>query len=187
MDFPKLQIRKTDIKLDMQIHDPIQRISQPKATQTIEQPAAIIEISSKEAQLKIDSSQARRDLGLLGPLESLEKYSKDGKQAQLKMIAKTAQEGRQMMMSAGKGQGRSIIANIAKQNHGPHRTPINIKFIPSIGSVKIDYVPGNLDINVTPQKPRIDAQVNKPIHDYKQGKVTHDVVQRPSIDIDFIM
>ncbi len=186
MNFPQLQIRKTDIKLDMQIHDPVQTIRQPRATQKIEQPAAILEINSTKGKLTIDSTQARRDLGLLGPLESLEKYARDGKQAVLKNLAKTAKEGRQMMMSAGKGQGRSIIANIAKQNHGPHRVPINIKFIPSVGSVKIDYTPGEVDINVIPRKPQIDVKVNKPIHEYTPGKVTHEVIQYPSIDIDFI-
>lgn len=187
MRLPQIQIHTTDIKLDMQIHDPVQKISQPKATQTIEQPAAILDIRTTRSQLKIDSTQARRDLGLLGPLESLEKYSRDGKQAALKRVSKVVQEGRQMMLSAGKGQRGAVFQQIAKQNHGPKRAgPYNIKFIPSIGSVKIDFTPGTVDVNVTPQKPRIDAKVNKPIHDYTPGKVTHDVIQRPSIEIDVI-
>lgn len=170
----------------MQIHDPVQRISQPKATQTIEQPAGILEINTSRGNLQIDQSQAWRDLGLLTPKESVEKYAADGRQAVLKGITKRVQEGRQIMMNSGKGRGRAIVANIAKQNHGPHRVPINIKFIPSVGSVKIDYTPGKLEVNYTPQKPNINVQVNQPIIDYKQGKVTHEVLQHPSIAIDFI-
>lgn len=102
-------------------------------------------------------------------------------------MARRAREGRQMMDSAGKDQGGSIIRNIAKQNHGPHRTPFNIKFVPSIGSVKIDYSPGTTDVNIQRREPIIDTKVNKPIHEYTPGKVTGTMVQRPDVDIDVIV
>ncbi|MFL0505717.1 DUF6470 family protein [Ureibacillus sp. 179-F W5.1 NHS] len=186
MNFPKLHITKTEIKLNMHIQDPVQIIRQPKANQTIKQPNGKLNIETTKGKLEIDQSQAWQDLGLLTPKESVQKYVADGRQAVLKGIAKAVQEGRQILENSGKGQGRAIIANIAKQNHGPHRVPMNIKFIPSVGSVKIDYTPGKVETNYTPQKPEIDVQINRPIYDYKQGKVTHEVVQRPSIDIDFI-
>ena len=170
----------------MKIHDPIQRISQPSPKQTIEQPAGKLEINTTKGSIDIDQSQAWKDLGLLTPKESVLKYVADGRQAVLKGISKTVLEGRQMMVSSGNGQGRSIVANIAKQNHGPHRVAMNIKFIPSAGAVKIDYTPSKVDVNYSPQKPNIDVQINNPTHDYQPGKVTHDIVQRPSIEIDFI-
>ncbi|MCM3389097.1 DUF6470 family protein [Ureibacillus chungkukjangi] len=185
MNFPKLQITKTDIKLDMQIQDPVQKISQPRPKQNIEQPAGKLDINISKGVLDIDQSQAWKDVGLLTPKESVQKYVADGRQAALKSISKTVQEGRQMMLNSGNGQQGSIIASIAKQNHGPHRVPINIKFIPSVGSVKTHYTPGKVDVNYTPQQPKIDVQVNQPTHDYQQGKVTHNTIQRPSIDIDF--
>lgn len=186
MDFPQLQIRTTDTVIDLQIQDPVQNIRQPKAKQTIQQPAAILEINTTPGKLNIDSSQARRDLGLLGPLESIDKYAKDGKQAALKGMARRVREGRQMMINAGKGMGNQTIKNIAKQNHGPKIAPINIKFVPSVGSVKIDYTPGKLDIKAVPQKPIINTQINRPINEYIPGKITTDVLQRASIEIDFI-
>lgn len=187
MRLPQIQIRTTDIKMDLQIHDPKQHIEQPRATQRIQQPAAILDINTTRGQLKIDSSQARRDLGLIGPLESSRNYAEKGKQELLKGIARRAGEGRQLMESAGKGQGRAPIQSIAKQNHGPKRAgPYNIKFVPSIGSVKIDYTPGKTDINFTPQKPKIDVQVNKPIHKYTPGDVTGTMLQRPDVEIDVI-
>lgn len=187
MKFPQIQIRTYDIMIDLQIHDPVQKIRQPKATQHIEQPAAILEINTTRGQLKIDSSQARRDLGLIGTLESIEKYAKEGKQAALQGMARRAKEGRQMMENAGKDLGRQTIKNIAKQNHGPKRVPFNIKFVPSVGSVKIEYTPGETDINITPQKPKINVQVNKPIHEYTPGKVTGDVLQYPRVEIDVVL
>ena len=187
MKLPQIQIRKTDIKMDYEITKPVQRIQQPKATQKIEQPAAILEINTTRGRLKIDSSQARRDLGLIGPLESSDNYAKEGRRKVLEGISRRMNEGAQMKDNAGKGQGRATIQNIAKQNHGPQRPgPYNIKFVPSIGSVKVDYTPGTTDVNITKQEPKIDVQVNKPIHDYTPGDVSGTMVQRPNVDIDVI-
>ena len=184
MKLPQIQIRTTDIKMDYEITKPVQRIQQPKATQTIEQPAAILEINTTRGQLKIDSSQARRDIGMIGPLESNANYAEEGRQKLLEGISRRVNEGEQMKNNAGKGQGRATIQNIAKQNHGPHRPgPYNIKFVPSIGSVKINYTPGTTDVNITKQDPKIDVQVNKPVHDYTPGDVTGTMVVRPDIDV----
>ncbi|MFB7156997.1 DUF6470 family protein [Lysinibacillus sp. NPDC056232] len=187
MRLPQIQIHTTDAKIDLNISKPQQYIKQPKATQHIEQPAAILEINTTRGVLKINSSQARRDLGLIGPLESSENYAEKGKQEALKGMARRAKEGRQMMENSGKGQGRAIIPNIAKQNHGPRHVQFNIKFVPSVGSVKIDYIPGTTDVNIQRREPNIDAKVNKPIHEYTPGKVTGTMVQRPDVDINVII
>jgi len=187
MRLPQIQIHTTDAKIDLNISKPQQYIKQPKATQHIEQPAAILEIRTTRGVLKVDSSQARRDIGMIGPLESSANYAEKGKQEALKGMARRANEGRQMMESAGKGQGRATIQNIAKQNHGPHRTPFNIKFVPSIGSVKTDYTPGTTDVNIQRREPIIDAKVNKPIHEYTPGKVTGTMIQRPDVDTNVII
>lgn len=187
MRLPQIQIRTTDAQIDLNIAKPQQYIKQPSATQHIEQPAAILEINTTRSVLKIDSSQARRDLGLIGPLESSANYAQKGKQEAMKGMARRAREGRQMMEGAGKDQGRATIQNIAKQNHGPHRVQFNIKFVPSVGSVKIDYTPGTTDVNIQRREPVIDAQVNKPIHEYTPGKVTGTMIQRPDVDIDVIV
>lgn len=187
MRLPQIQIQTTDAKLDLNIAKPQQTIKQPKATQHIEQPAAILEVHTTKGVLKIDSSQARRDIGMIGPLESIADYAEKGRQENLQGMARRAREGRQMMDNAGKDQGRATIQNIAKQNHGPHRTPFNIKFVPSVGSVKIDYTPGTTDVNIQRREPIIDAKVNKPIHEYTPGKVTGTMVQRPDVDINVVI
>ncbi|QPQ32388.1 DUF6470 family protein [Lysinibacillus sp. JNUCC 51] len=187
MRLPQIQIQTTDAKIDLHIAKPQQHIEQPKASQHIEQPAALIDINTTRGVLKIDSSQARRDLGLIGPLESSANYAEKGKQEVLKGMARRAREGHQIMENSGKGQGRAIIQNIAKQNHGPHRVQFNVKFVPSVGSVKIDYTPGTTDVNIERREPIIDAKVNKPIHEYTPGKVTGTMVQRPDVNIDVII
>lgn len=185
MKIPQIQITTNDIKMDWSIKDPVQRIHQPRAKQTISQPPAILEIHTTDSTLKIDSSQARSDIGMLTNKESIEKYAQAGKEGILKGISRRVQEGYQMMNAAGKDQGRSVMQSIAKQNTGPKRPgPYNIKFVPSVGSVKIDYTPGTTDVNITRQEPKIDTQVNKPILEYTPGKVTGTMIQRPSVTID---
>lgn len=187
MRFPQIQITAKDIQMDWNIQEPVQRIQQPRAEQSISQPAAILEIHTTKSDLKIDSSQARRDIGMLTTKESIEKYAQAGREGNLKGIARRVQEGYQMMNGAGKEQGRSVMQSIAKQNTGPKRPgPYNIKFVPSVGSVKIDYTPGTTDVNITRQEPKIDTKVNKPIHEYTPGKVTGTMLQRPSVTIDVI-
>lgn len=184
---PQIQITTTDIKMNYNISDPVQKIKQPQATQTISQPAAILEINTTRGQLKIDSSQARRDLGFAGPIESTKNMAQEAHQTFLEGISRRMNEGRQMKDSAGKGQRGQIIQQIAAQNHGVKRPgPYNIKFVPSVGSVKIDYTPGNTDIEIQKQDPKIEHKVNKPIIDYTPGKVSGTMVQRPNVSIDVL-
>lgn len=182
MNIPQIQIQTQDIQLEMHTTKPVQTIRQPKATQTIEQPRAIVEIQTTPGKLLIDSSQARKDIGLLSPKESVLEYAKKGRQAVLNGIAQTVKEGNQMMYSAGKGNG-SIISKLVKEKTMPKVAPINIKFVPSYGAVKIDYIPAKVNIEAIPQKPKIKAQVNRPIHEYTPGDVKIDVIQLPSVEI----
>ena len=87
MNFPQLQISTTDAKLGLNIEKPKQVIRQPKATQHIEQPAAIVEMNTMRGVMKIDSSQARRDVGMISPLESATKYASEGHKKVMQGIA----------------------------------------------------------------------------------------------------
>lgn len=185
MNIPQIQISTTDIKMDYNITKPFQRIQQPKATLNISQPAATLEINTTNARLDINMDQMWRDLGLKPTGEMIKEYAQMGRQESLSGISRRVSEGNQMMRSAGKGQGRATIQNIAKQNHGPERAgPYNIKFIPSIGSVKVNITPGTTDVNITRNAPKIDVQVNKPQMDFTYGKVSGKMVVRPDVQID---
>lgn len=187
MRLPQIQIHTTDIQMDWRIQKPVQRLQQPRAEQTFSQPPATVEIRTTPSDLKIDSSDARRDLGYFPTGEMIKRYAQEGRQELLKGLSRRVREGRQMMLSAGKGQGGAVIQQIAKQNTGPKRPgPYNIKFVPSIGSVKINYTPGTVDVNITRGELKIDTKVNKPIHDYTPGKVTGTMIKRPRVDIDVI-
>ena len=184
MNIPQIQIRTTDAKLGLNIEKGQQTIRQPKATQHIEQPAAILDIRTTDGVMRIDSSQARRDIGMIGPLESTANFATAGHQKAMQGIARRVSEGNQMMDIA---HNQNAIVSIAKQNTFPNKKALGIDFIPSIGSVKLDYTPASVDINIQTQEAKISGQINKPIHEYKQGQVSGYMLQKPSIEIDVIV
>ncbi|MEI4769593.1 DUF6470 family protein [Psychrobacillus sp. FJAT-51614] len=184
MRIPQIQIQTTKAQLGLNIEKPSQYIEQPKADLQIRQPAADVSIRTTDGQLQIDSSQARRDLGLTGPLEFSRNYAQKGRQAVLSGIARRAREGEQLASIENHG---NAIQAIAASKATPQKKALGIKFVPSIGSVKTTYTPASLDINVQTNKAQIDVTVNKPIHNYTPGKVSSYMLQYPSIEIDVIV
>lgn len=181
MRIPQIQIHTTKAQLGLNISKPVQRIQQPKADLQIRQQNATVTMQTSDSSLNIDSSQARRDIGLIGPLESGRKNAQKGKQGVLAGIARRAREGEQLMRIENKGQP---IQSIASTKTGRPMKSLGIEFVPSIDSVKIAYTPSNLDISVQTHSPQISATINKPIHEYTPGKVSSYMIQYPSIEID---
>ena len=187
MRIPQIQIQTTDIQMDWNIQDPVQRIQQPQADLNIEQQAATLEINTTNPTIDINMDQFWADVGLKKTSQLIAEYAQMGRQGMLKGISRRVREGRQMMLGAGKGQGANTMKSIAIQNHGPKRPgPYNIKFIPSYNSIKVNITPGTTDVNITRNEPKIDVQVNKPIHDYTPGDVTGTMLVRPNVEIDVI-
>lgn len=181
MKLDQIQIRTEDAKVKLNISEPQQYIKQNNAQQSIVQPAATVQISHTDAKLLIDSSQARRDIGLLSPKESIEEYARKGKQAVMEGIARKVSEGNQLMAIENK-DGANIIANIAKSHDTFTVQKIGIKFIPSYKAVKITYQAGDLSIQTQANKPQIDVQLGDVIHNYTPGKVTGNLLQRESVE-----
>lgn len=181
-----MEMTRQDIQLHMKTIPAEQRIEQKPADLQIEQPAAVLEIKTTRPTLNMDRSKFLGDLGFKEMGVVIAEYADKGRQDLLSGIARRAQEGRKLMLSAGKGQGAQPIQSIAKENYGPKRPgPYNIKFIPSYQSIKIQYKPSSVDIQVQPQKPKIDVMIQKPIHEYTKGKTQIDVLQYPSITINW--
>lgn len=181
-----MEMTRQDIQLDIKTIPAEQRIEQKPADLQIEQPAAILELKTTRPTLNIDRSQFWEDLGFKKMGTVIAEFADQGRQDLLSGIARRAGEGRKLMISAGKGQGAQPIQSIAKENYGPKRPgPYNIKFIPSFQSVKMQYDPGNVDIKVQEQKPKIDVTIQKPIHEYTKGKAQIDVLHYPSVTIDW--
>ncbi|EGQ26949.1 hypothetical protein HMPREF9372_0979 [Sporosarcina newyorkensis 2681] len=181
MNIPQLQIQTTPAKLGLQIDRPIQEIEQPKASQSIEQPAAILEMSTTRPQLSLDTTENRADLDLKSTLRRSAENAQYGMQKALEGAGRRAQEGQQLM----KIENGASLADIIKQNTDRPQADINVRFVGDRTKLKMSISPGSLNTNVRTQKPLIDAQVNHPIHNYTQGKVTGIIEQYNSINIDW--
>lgn len=179
MKLDRVDIRTTDQKVEIHSTQPRLRMHTTNAQVNIEQPAAILEMSSKAAKLLIDQSQAWRDMGLLTPMEAGDQAAQQGLQDAAAGTARRAREGDQMMqISGGQNQLQAIAENIAQ----PPQPGLGIKWIPSVNAVKTTYVPGKLDINITPQKPRFDVRIGDVSGQFTPGNVTGTTVQRASVE-----
>lgn len=181
MNIPQLQIQTTRGIIGLQIIKPTQEIEQPRATLTQEQPAAILEISTTSPQLSVDTTEVRAEIDMKTVRRRIEENAQFGKQGVMDGIARRAQEGQQLMRIEN---GGNAIADQAKQNATPPPAPLGIRFVGDRTKIQMSITPGTTDIQVTPQKAINNVQINKPIHNYTPGKVTGEMEQWPSIQID---
>ena len=181
MNIPQLQIQTTPGVLGLRITKPTQEIEQPGPVINQQQPAAILEMSSTRPQLSLDTTEARADLDLKSVFRRSEEYAQLGMQGAQEGTARRAQESQQLLRIEN---GGNVLADLAKQNGTPPPSELGIRFVGDRSKVQMSIQPGTLNINASAQKPIFDVQVNKPIHHYTQGKVTGEMEQYPSLQID---
>lgn len=182
MNIPQIQIQTTKGILGLQSTKATQQIEQPRASQSIQQPRAQMTMETTKPKLTIDSSQARADVDMKNAFDRTREVASTTKQDALEGTARRASEGSELMKIENGGNPISSIA--ARSGRQPYSS-LGIKFIPSYGSVKVSFEPGSVDIRVDQQMAVIDSSPNKPMHTYIPGKVTGQMQQSPSIQIDF--
>ncbi|MBM6619043.1 DUF6470 family protein [Bacillus suaedaesalsae] len=183
MQVPQIRIESSYARLGMKTNDAQVAIEQPQDYLSIEQPLAEMNLSITPSKLTIDQSKAREDMDLKSILKRTEEAAQLGKTAVLEGIARRASEGNQLMKIEN---GGNAIAMIAKENSKGREFKFNIGWIPSPGSVKVEYTPSKVDVKIDPQKPIINVEPNKPILSYSPGKVEYMMEQYPSLKIDFV-
>ena len=169
MNIPQIQIETRPAKLGLQIDKPQQSIEQPKASIQQSQPAAILDIRRTQPTLTIDQTEAWASMERKHILRAMDEFAKEGLSAVQEGMARRASEGTQMMRIEDGGEA---IQNIAKNNAYPPPADINVRFLLGRFGVEFSIEPGTTDIHVEPQKPTLDVQVHKPIHEYTPGKVS---------------
>lgn len=178
MKLDRVDIRTTDQKVDISSTQAKLQMTSTQPKVKMEQPAAILEISTKAAKLQIDQSQAWRDMGLFTPLEAGKRAADAGMQAVKEGTARRAREGEQMMHIEN---GGNAIAQIAKSSLEIQPVRSGIEWIPSADAVKSTYVPGSIDIKITPQNVKYDVRLGEIHGQYTPGQVTGTTVQRASV------
>ena len=183
MNVPQIRLQSISAQISIHTNKGQQSIEQPKADLSIEQPKADLKIETTPATLSIDQTEAWADMDLKHILRRVSEMASQAKQDALEGIGRRAQEGQQLMRIE---DGGNPIADISKKNGAKPIYPFNIGYIPSAGSVKIQYEPAKVNIDVTQNKPNINVSTNKPIIDYQPGSVDVQLERRNELKIDFV-
>lgn len=183
MNLPQIRMESVFIQLGLQIDKPIQSIEQPKATQTIEQPKANMDFRTTPGKLTIDQTEARADMDLKSIRQRIKEFAENGYQDFLEGMARRREQGDELMKIEKKG---NPLIEQAVINGNKREKQFNIGWIPSHFSVKIHYEPAKVETKIEPQKPIIETKINRPIHEYKPGKVNMFIERWNSLKIDFV-
>lgn len=184
MQIPQIRLESTSAQIGIKTNYAVNNISQPMADLTIEQPKADLQIKTSPSKLTIDQNEARADIDLKSIARRTEEFAQDGKSGLLEGIARRAQQGQELMKIENPG---NPIASQAKTNSQKPMKEFGLAFIPSHGSVKINYEPAKVEVSISPNKPTINVQVNKPVTDYQAGNVDISLQRRNDLKIDFEM
>ncbi|THE12344.1 hypothetical protein E1I69_11625 [Bacillus timonensis] len=182
MELAQIRLQSEYAKIGIRTKKAVQQIQQPKADLSIEQPKAELTIRTTLGKLTIDQSKARADMDLKNISQRIAEAAVKGYQDSLEGIARRAQEGNELMKIEN---GGNPIAQIAKRNNEGPELQFNIGWIPSHFSVKTNYVPAEVDIQVKENKPIINTRINKPIHEYTPGNTDIRLEQKQTLKIDF--
>ena len=184
MNIPKLQLQSTKAHIGLTTQKAMQEIKQPKANLDLQQPQAKMTMETTKSELTLDTVDARESLDLKSSSSRTAEVAQYSQQSAKEGLERRAQEGDELMKIENDG---NPIADQAKRRWKQPYSSINIKFIPQAGSVNVNFEPGRVDIQVEPQKVINNTTINKPIHNYTPGKVKVDLLQEPSLKIDWLV
>ncbi|WFA04772.1 DUF6470 family protein [Bacillus sp. HSf4] len=181
MQIQRLIMQNTPGRIGLTTTPPDIKIEQPQADVKIEQPPAELKISTTPSKLTIDQTKAWEDLDRKHIFKRIEEAAQQGHQDWLDGLARTAEEGDELMRIENEGDP---IADQARRNTEPEPIQIGVHFTPEFSRVKIDYTPSKVDIHAVPHKPVIEAKPNQPVIEYTPGNVKVDMLQYPELKID---
>jgi hypothetical protein len=183
MQLPQIRLQSTFAKIAIETTPPVQEIKQPPAELDLQQPPAEIKIETKPAKLTIDQTKAWEDMDLKHIFRRIEELAQQGYKDWLEGIARVSRQGDELMRIE---DGGNPIAEQAKENSEDPLYDFNIGWIPSLFSVKTNFEPAKVHMDVKVHKPINQTKINKPIIHYTPGKVTVDLAQHNSLKIDFV-
>jgi hypothetical protein len=183
MQLPQIRLQSTFAKIAIKTTPPVQEIKQPPAELDLQQPPAEMKIETKPAKLTIDQTKAWEDMDLKHIFRRIEEFAQQGYEDWLEGIARVSRQGDELMRIE---DGGNPLAEQAKENSEDPIYDFNIGWIPSLFSVKTNFEPAKVHMDVKVHQPIIRAKINKPIINYTPGKVTINLAQRNSLKIDFV-
>jgi hypothetical protein len=183
MNLPQIRLESTFAKIAIESTPPVLEIEQPPAELELEQPPAELTIETTPAKLTIDQTKAWEDMDLKHIFRRIEEFAQQGYEDWLEGIARVSRQGDELMRIE---DGGNPIAEQAKENSEDPMYEFNIGWVPSLFSVKTNYEPAKVHIDVKVNKPVNNTKINKPIINYTPGKVLIELAKRNSLKIDFV-
>ncbi|MBS2771205.1 DUF6470 family protein [Anoxybacteroides rupiense] len=183
MQLPQIRLQSTVARISIATTPPVQEIEQPPAELEIRQPPAQLQIETTPGKLTIDQTKAWEDMDLKHIFRRIEEFAEQGYQDWLAGMARLSEQGDELMRIE---DGGNPIADQARENSEPPMYEFNIGWIPSLFSVKTNYEPAKVHIDVQARRPMIQAKPNPPLLRYTPGKVEIDLAQRPTLKIDVV-
>jgi hypothetical protein len=183
MQLPQIRLQQTYAHIGLRITQPIQEIQQKPAELSIKQESAKMSIENKPSQLKLDDEQFWDDLGFKSIPTILQESAQNGRESVLEYIGTKAQEGDQLAKIENKSDA---IVGLITEKLLPQKADFNIGFIPSPGSVKIQFTPAELHIDWKKGGADIQVTPNNVVHHYTPGKTEVYLQQRQQLQIDFV-
>jgi hypothetical protein len=183
VQFPQIRLQQTYAQIGLKITQPIQELQQKPAELSIKQESAKMTIEKKPSQFKVDDEQFWNDLGFKSIPTILQESAQNGRETVLEYIGTKAQEGDQLAKIENKSDA---IVGIITDKVLPQKADFNIGFIPSPGSVKIQFTPAEIHIDWKKGGADIQVTPNKVVHNYTPGKTEVYLQQKQQLQIDFV-
>jgi hypothetical protein len=183
MKLPQIRLESTFAKIAIETTPPVQEIKQPPADLDLQQPPAEMKIETTPSNLTIDQTKAWEDMDLKHIFRRIEEFAQKGYEDWLEGMDRLSRQGDELMRIE---DGGNPIADQAKENSEDPMYEFNVGWVPSHFSVKTNFEPAKVHIDVKVNKPINHTKINKPIINYTPGKVTTELVQRNSLKIDFV-
>jgi hypothetical protein len=183
MQIPQIRMQSTPAVLGIETSSNRLEIKQPQAQMELHQPQGEIEMKRIPSKLTIDQTEAWADMNLKSAIRRNKEAAAEGYQAWIQYLAKTAQEGSELMRIEN---GGGAIAAQAKRNGQLPKHEFGLGFIPSPFSVKFNYQPG--DVQITPHTYDVVSNIKaqKPIINYQPGSVSYHLQQKNSLKFDIL-
>lgn len=143
MQVPQIRLQQTYAQIGLRITQPIQELQQEPARLSIKQTPATMKVTRTPSKLDINQDQARNEINMKMPDVFSRDNAEASRQKGLENIAEIVLEGNQLAAIETK---TDALAAIAVNKSLPEPDDYNIAFIPSYGSVQIDYTPTQLHI-----------------------------------------
>jgi hypothetical protein len=183
MQVPQIRMQQTYAQIGLRITQPVHELQQAPAQISIKQTPATMNVTRTPSTLDINQDQARNEINMKMPDVFSRDNAEAARQRGLEAIAEKVQEGNQLAAIENK---TDALAAIAVNKSLPEPDDYNIAFIPSYGSVQINYTPAQVQIEWEKGGAEIQATPSPVTHHYTPGKTEVYLRQMNNLQIDFV-